>query len=189
MIAPLLAHIQKYTSLTLDEQTIIEQNVKCITLAKKDYLFSEGDLCNAQYFVMEGCLRMFFIKNSGVEQIVQFGLDNWWISDYTSLTLNTPSLFYLQAVQLCKIAVLKKDKQDELFLQIPKMEHYFRSIYQRAYAAAQTRQVYFSDLSGREKYEHFANSFPDFVQRIPQYMLASYLGLTPEFISKIRAKK
>lgn len=189
MIAPLLSHIQKYVPLTHDEQEVITQYVQCLTVKKKQYLFTEGDLCSAQYFVIEGCLRMYFIKESGVEQIIQFGIDNWWISDYTSLTLVTPSQFYLQAVQPSRLLVLKKDKQEEVFERVPKLENYFRRIYQRAYAAAQTRQIYFSDLSGEEKYHHFASRFPDFVQRIPQYMLASYLGFTPEFLSKIRAKK
>lgn len=189
MITPLIAHIQKYIPLTPEEQKIIEEHVKYTTVKKKQYLFSEGDVCSNQYFVLNGCIRMYFIKHSGVEQIVQFAVDNWWISDYTSLTLNTPSQFYLQAVQPGKLAVLKKDKQDELFTQVPKMEHYFRRIYQRAYAAAQTRQIYFSDLSGEEKYQQFTSRFPEFIQRIPQYMLASYLGFTPEFLSKIRGKK
>jgi CRP-like cAMP-binding protein len=115
MIAPLLSHIQKYILLTLEEQKIIEQHVKYTTTSKKQHLFSEGDLCNAQYFVIEGCLRMYFIKDNGVEQIVQFGIDNCWISDYTSLTLNTPSQFYLQAVQPSCLVVLTKDKLDALF--------------------------------------------------------------------------
>ncbi len=189
MTTPLLSHIHKYTSLSLEEQEIIGLYVKCITLKKKQYLFSEGDVCNAQYFVIEGCLRMYFIKDSGVEQIVQFGIDNWWISDYTSFTLNTPSAFYLQAVQPSKVIMLTKNIQDQLFDKVPKLERYFRRIYQRAYAAAQTRQIYYSDLTGEEKYHHFASRFPDFIQRIPQYMLASYLGFTPEFLSKIRGKK
>ncbi len=189
MIAPLLSHIQKYVPLTHEEQEVIAQYVQCLTVKNKQYLFTEGAPCSAQYFVIEGCLRMYFIKENGVEQIIQFGIDNWWISDYTSLTLNKPSQFYLQAVQPSKLFVLKKDKQEALFEHVPKLESYFRRIYQRAYAAAQTRQIYFSDLSGEEKYHHFATRFPDFIQRIPQYMLASYLGFTPEFLSKIRAKK
>ncbi|WP_342647511.1 cyclic nucleotide-binding domain-containing protein [Mucilaginibacter sp. CSA2-8R] len=115
MIAQLLSHIQKYTTLNTEEQQIVGEYVKCATVKKKQYLFSEGDECSAQYFVAEGCLRMYFVKDNGVEQIVQFGIDNWWISDYTSITLGTPSQFYLQAVQPSHLIVLKKDKQEELF--------------------------------------------------------------------------
>jgi CRP/FNR family transcriptional regulator len=189
MFSALITHIQKYISLTANEQEILKQYLKYETVQKKHFLLTEGDQCNAEYFVIEGCLRMYFIKDSGVEQITQFGIDNWWISDYTSLTLRTPSQFYIQAVQQSKIVALKQDKQDELFDRMPKLEHYFRRIYQRAYAAAQTRLVFHSELSGEEKYKNFATRFPEFVQRIPQYMLASYLGFTPEFLSKVRGKK
>jgi CRP/FNR family transcriptional regulator, anaerobic regulatory protein len=188
MYHSLIQHIQKFVPLNADEEQLLLPYLTYLEVDKKQYLFSEGDLCKAQYFVIEGCLRMYFIKENGVEQIVQFGIDNWWISDYTSFTLHAPSQFYLQAVQKSKIIVLKQDKQDELLDRLPKLERYFRRVYQRAYAAAQTRLVYFNDLSGEEQYRHFVSRFPDFVQRIPQYMLASYLGFTPEFLSKIRSK-
>jgi CRP/FNR family transcriptional regulator len=175
--------------LTADEQELIITYLKYEEVNKKHYLFGEGDICNAQYFIIEGCIRMFFIKKNGVEQIIQFGIDNWWISDYTSFTMHTPSEFYLQAVQRSKLIVLKQDKQDELLDRLPKLERYFRRIYQRAYAAAQTRLIFFTDLSGEEKYHHFASRFPEFVQRVPQYMLASYLGFSPEFLSRVRAKE
>jgi CRP/FNR family transcriptional regulator len=189
MYQPLINHIQKFVQLTVDEEALLVTYLKYQELGKKMYLLGEGDVCHAQHFVVEGCLRMYFIKETGTEQITQFGIDNWWISDYTSFTLHSPSQFYLQSVQRSKIIILTKDKQDELLNQLPKLERYFRSIYQRAYAAAQTRLIFFTDLSGEEKYHHFASRFPNFVQRIPQYMLASYLGLTPEFLSKVRAKK
>jgi CRP/FNR family transcriptional regulator len=189
MYQSLINHIQKFISLTADEQALLVSYLKYEDVSKKKYLVSEGDVCHAQYFVVEGCLRMYFIKETGVEQIVQFGIDNWWISDYTSFTMQIPSQFYIQAVQRSKVITLTYYKQDELLDKLPTLEKYFRRIYQRAYAAAQTRLIFFNDLSGEEKYHHFASRFPDFVQRIPQYMLASYLGFTPEFLSKIRAKK
>lgn len=188
MFEPLLNHIQKFVPLTADEQELVKEYLKYEEISKKKYLLSEGDKCNAQYFVIDGCIRMYFIKENGVEQIVQFGIDNWWLADYTSFTLHTPSKFYIQAVQRSKLIILNQDKQDELLDKLPKLEKYFRRIYQRAYAAAQTRLIFHSDLSGEEKYHNFASRFPDFVQRIPQYMLASYLGFTPEFLSKVRGK-
>lgn len=189
MLEPLITHIQKFAPLTLNEQAVLGSYFEYKEINKKQYLLSEGDQCKAQYFVVEGCLRMYFIKENGVEQIVQFGIDNWWLSDYSSLTLNTQSQFYIQAVQPSKVLILNQDKQKELLAEVPQLERYFRRIYQRAYAAAQARLVFFTNLSGEEKYHHFASRFPDFVQRVPQYMLASYLGFTPEFLSKVRGKK
>jgi CRP/FNR family transcriptional regulator len=189
MLEPLITHIQKFASLTSEDQTLLQSYFDYKEIHKKHYLLTEGNQCKAQYFVIEGCLRMYFIKETGVEQIVQFGIDNWWLSDYSSFTLHTPSQFYIQAVQPSKILILMQDKQDELLDKLPQLERYFRRVYQRAYAAAQARLVFFTNLSGEEKYHHFASRFPDFVQRIPQYMLASYLGFTPEFLSKVRGKK
>lgn len=189
MLEPLIKHIQKFVPLTNAEQAMLEGYLKYGEISKKHYLLSEGEQCHAQYFVIEGCLRMYFIKENGAEQIVQFGIDNWWLSDYSSLTLHTPSQFFIQAVQRSKIVVLTQHHQNELLDKLPQLERYFRLIYQRAYAAAQMRITFFTDLSGEEKYHHFASRFPDFVQRVPQYMLASYLGFTPEFLSKVRAKK
>jgi len=189
MLQPLIQHVQKFAPLTPADQALLHHYFEYKVINKKQYLLTEGDLCKAQYFVIEGCLRMYFIKENGVEQIVQFGIDNWWLSDYSSYTLHTPSQFYIQAVQQSKILVLTQDKQEELLDKLPQMERYFRKVYQRAYAAAQMRITFFTDLSGEEKYHHFASRFPDFVQRVPQYMLASYLGFTPEFLSKVRGKK
>lgn len=188
MYHSLFAHIQKSVPLTADEQELIASYLKYEEVGKKKYLLSEGDTCTAQYFVVQGCLRMYFIKDNGTEQITQFGIDNWWLADYMSFTMGTPSPFYIQALERSQVIVLTQAKQDELLDKLPKLERYFRKIYQKAYAAAQNRVLYFLDLSGEEKYHHFASRFPEFVQRIPQYMLASYLGFTPEFLSRVRAK-
>jgi len=132
---------------------------------------------------------MYYINDNGVEQILHFGIENWWISDYSSMDRQMPSEFYLQAIEASEVAVLKKSVQEELLAKVPKLERYFRAIFQRAYAASQMRVKYIYTLTREERYHHFTNSFPGFVQRIPQYMLASYLGFTPEFLSKLRARK
>jgi CRP-like cAMP-binding protein len=106
-----------------------------------------------------------------------------------SLDRQKPSEFSIQAVEPSAIAVLDKSVQDELFARLPQLERYFRLVLQRAYAAAIMRVKYIFTESGEERFRNFNNSFPEFIQRIPQYMLASYLGFTPEFLSKIRAKK
>ena len=132
---------------------------------------------------------MYINTDEGTEQIVQFAIDNWWITDYNSFDFQKPSLFNIQAVENCEIAFIKKETQEELFKKLPQLERYFRIILQRSFAASIMRIQYIFNQSGEERYRHFNSSFPDFVQRVPQYMLASYLGFTPEFLSKIRGKK
>jgi CRP/FNR family transcriptional regulator len=132
---------------------------------------------------------LYYLNDKGIEYIVQFAIENWWIPDYMSLEQQTPYPFYLQSIESGVVIALEKQVQEELLQKIPKMERYFRIIAQRANGAAQVRIKYITELSGEERYFHFTESFPEFVQRIPQYMLASYLGFTPEFLSKLRAKK
>jgi CRP/FNR family transcriptional regulator len=105
-----------------------------------------------------------------------------------SLESGKPSHFNIQAIENSEVAILDKKIQEELFAAIPQLERYFRMILQRSYAASQIRIKFIYSLSGEERYHQFNASFPEFVQRVPQYMLASYLGFTPEFLSKIRAK-
>ena len=159
------------------------------TVRKKTLLFKEGQICTANYFIVKGCMRMYTVGADSAEQIIQFGIDNWWITDYLSMNSGQPSPFFMQAVEDTELAVFPLKLQEELFAKVPAMERYFRIILQRANAAAQMRVHYIFNLSGKERYLHFMNVVPEFAQRIPQYMLASYLGFTPEFLSKIRAGK
>ncbi len=189
MPTSLLDHIARYIKLTNEEQTILPTFFKPKQLRKKEYLLKEGQVCNASYFVCKGCMRMYHINDKGVEQTTHFAIENWWLADYMSLDRQTPSIFNIQAVEACEILVLEKRQEEALFTRLPKMERYFRIVFQKATAASQLRIKYLYDFTGEERYHHFHNSFPQFVQRIPQYMLASYLGFTAEFLSKIRAKK
>lgn len=186
---PFIQHIQRFVSLTDEEIQVLIPYLKTKKINKKEFLFEEGQACTANYFVAGGCLRLYFVNDKGVENIVQFAIENWWISDYMSLEKQTPSSFSLQAVESSHLIVIEKQRQEEMLQKVPKLERYFRIIAQRANAAAQMRIKYISELSGEQRYWQFTESFPEFVQRIPQYMLASYLGFTPEFLSKLRAKK
>ncbi|ALL06613.1 cyclic nucleotide-binding protein [Pedobacter sp. PACM 27299] len=189
MYTELLHHIQQYILLNETEQQVIAQHVKVLQLKKKALILKPGEICRGNYFVAKGCLRMYFFDDKGVEQTTQFAIENWWISDYTSLTLQKASDFYLQTVEESTILFLENSAEDTLFKEVPKLERYFRLIFKRACAASQYLARYNHNLSREAHYRHFSKSFPHFVQRIPQYMLASFLGFTPEFLSKIRAKK
>jgi len=189
MSSAFISHIKKHVALTGDEELLVNAHVRVLTIKKKAWLLTEGQICRSNFFVEKGCLRMYYITDKGTEQITQFALENWWLADYMSLTMQKPSPFFIQAVEDVQVVVLDQHKQEELLQQLPKMEHYFRVMMQRAYAAMQMRVKYLHDFSKEEAYLQFTSLFPGFVQRIPQYMLASYLGLTPEYLSEIRKKK
>jgi CRP/FNR family transcriptional regulator len=189
MYTNLLEHIRKYVTLSEDEAGLIVSKLKIVSIKKKDFLLVPGKICKVNNFVSKGCLRLYFINKKEQEQITQFGIEGWWITDYDSLDTQKPSRFYIQAVEDAEVIVWDKDVQEELTQTIPQLETYFRKVLQRAYAASQRRLEYIYSYTDEERYRNFSIRFPGFVQRIPQYMLASYLGFTPQFLSKIRAKK
>ncbi|MGN6640351.1 MAG: Crp/Fnr family transcriptional regulator [Mucilaginibacter sp.] len=184
----LLTHIRKFISLTLDEADQVAASVQEINVQRKKFLLQPANVCRANYFVSKGCMRLYFINRNGQEQITQFGIENWWITDYDSLETGKPSHYYIQAIEDAEIISLGKAVMEELLQKVPAMERYFRLILQKAHTASMRRFEYLRDQSDEERYRLFVSAFPGFVQRVPQYMLASYLGFTPQFLSKLRAK-
>jgi CRP/FNR family transcriptional regulator len=188
MYAPLIAHIRKFVPLDDKGSEILTATLRYKKLRKKEFLLKEDQVCPANYFVLKGCLRLYFIQDTGVEQILQFGIENWWITDYQSLDWQRPSRLYLQAIESSEVAVLDYPTSS-LFDKVPLLDRYFRLIVQRAFAASQQNLRFIYSFSGEERYRHFSEAFPEFVQRVPQYMVASFLGLTPEFVSKVRGRR
>jgi len=185
----LVAHIRKFVPISEEEAAVLESYTHYQQIKKKAGLLKEGQVCTTHYFVLRGVLRLYALTDRGTEQIIQFAIDNWWLSDYTSFDRQTPSGFYIQAVEDTTLLCIERSAQDHLFAKVPQLESYFRVVFQRAYAASLMRIQYIFCLTKEERYHHFNNAYPEFVQRIPQYMLASFLGFTPEFLSKTRAKR
>lgn len=185
----LIAHIKKFIDLEKPEEDIIGVYFENQSFKKKSLLLEEGQICDTQYFVLEGCLRLYIINEKGNEQTLQFGIENWWITDYMSLQTGHPTCFYIQTVENSDVLAITKKSFEDLVIAVPKMERYFRLMLQKSYAASQMRIMYLYTQSAEERYHFFNNKQPEFVQRIPQYMLASYLDFSAEFMSKIRAGK
>lgn len=185
----LIDHIQKFVSISSQEYENIASFFQPLHVKKKQNLLQEGQVCKQHYFIEKGILRMFYVNEKGVEHTTQFALENWWITDHMSFQNRQPSDFYIQAVEAADVLVIDHQQQETLMQQFPVMEKYFRIIYQKAYAANQFRIKYIYDLTSEEMYDNFAGKNPEFVQRIPQYLLASYLGFTPEYLSELRRKK
>lgn len=186
----LKSHIEKLLGSQLvdsDYQGILEF-FESLKPRKKQNLLVEGKVCKANYFVVQGCLRLFFVNEKGVEQTTQFALEHWWMADYNSFSSQTPSTFNIQAVEASEVLALAYSAQEELFKAYPLMERYFRLVHQRAHAAFQFRIKFLFGSSREENYRQFVSMYPDFVQRIPQYLLASFLGFTPEYLSELRKR-
>ncbi len=189
MSASLKKHIRRYIAIDEGDLSAVINFFSPVQIKKKENLLTEGKICRYNYFVVKGCLRLFFVNDKGVEQTIQFAIENWWIADYSSFEKQSPSGFYIQAVEKSEVLALSFIDQEEMLQQFPQMERYFRLMHQRANAAAQFRIKWLYNLSGEERYHQFKERYPEFVQRVPQYLLASFLGFTPEYLSEIRSNK
>ena len=189
MYQNLLDHIAKFVSLDEAETQKLCAALQYLKVRKKELLLGQGQICQHQYFIVKGCCRNYIINEKGSEQTTQFAIESWWISDFLSFHNDRPTDFYIQAVENSEVIALKKTDMEALLLEVPKLERYFRLVMQKAFGASQVRIKYLFTQSAEERYRHFNDMFPEFVQRVPQYMLATYLDFSPEFLSKIRAGK
>lgn len=182
------AHLQKFITVSDESYTAIAQFFTMQTVDKKELLLKEGQACKANYFVLEGLLRKYFINEKGIEQTTQFAIENWWMTDEFAFDNGSKTEFFIQAVEKTTLLCISKENQTRLLEAHPAMEKYFRCIYQKAYAASQMRIRFLYNFSREELYHHFRKKQPAFLQRVPQYLIASYLGFTPEYLSEIRKK-
>lgn len=188
MLESLIKHFQKYVEIDAKDELKIADFFQLKNFSKKENLIHINTKCKFHFFVVKGCLRMFFIDEKGNEQTIQFAIENWWITDYLAFDLQTNTEFTIQAVEPSEVLQIDYQNQEKLLRKFPQLERYFRLIYQRAYAASQLRTKYFYDFSREEFYSHFNDNFPEFTKRIPQHLLASYLNMTPEYLSEIKKK-
>lgn len=188
MFNELFAHIRRFVPLSPEDEALMQQKLTTKSFKKKAFLLEPGNTCRYNYFVSKGLLRMYFINMKGLEQITHFGLENWWLTDFASFETQQLARFYIQALEDTDVVAWDAKTQEELIEAIPQLEKYFRKMLQRAYAASQRRIEFIYGMTDEERYRSFSSLFPDFLQRVPQYMLASYLGFTPQFLSKIRAR-
>lgn len=158
-------------------------------MKKKEIIHQANSVCKYNYFIVSGCIRLFFINEKGVEQTIDFAIENWWMTDLFSYVNQQNSEFSIQAVENSTILKISKMNEDILCEKLPIFNLYLKRIYQKTNAAAQMRSKYLKQFSKEEFYLHFKKNFPEFSQRVPQYLLASYLGFTPEYLSEIRKKE
>jgi CRP-like cAMP-binding protein len=182
----LLQNISKYIQLTQEEIDCFISVIQIKRLRKKQYLVQEGDVCRYESFVNKGCLRAYHVDEKGQEHIAQFAIEGWWISDMYSFLTATPARFNVDALEDSELVCLDKPSLEKLYIQIPKFERFFRIILQNAFIAHQQRIIANMSKTAEERYLDFMNHYPQLEQRVPQHQVASYLGITPESLSRIR---
>ena len=181
-------HIKSYISFSEEELSEILSFFEYQSYKKKETLVFTGKRCNKLFFVTKGCVQLYFIDSLGYKKTTQFAIENWWLTDFLAFQNQQLSNFYIETVENSKVLSISFSKYQELLEKFPRMEKYFRNIYETAYGASLMRLKYISSYSKEEMFFRFQDEFPEFVQRVPQYLLASFLGLTPEYLSEIKRK-
>lgn len=175
-------------SLTNDEEDIIKKYLTPKKLRKKQYLLQEGDVCKNIAFVEKGSLRSYTVSEKGSENIIQFALETWLISDLFSFLTGEPATYNIDALEDSELLLTSKSAHEEMLQKLPKYETYARVQITGAYIAMQRRLTSIISLSLEERYTYFSSLYPDIIQRVPQHMIASYMGLTPETLSRVRKR-
>lgn len=157
-------------------------------IKRRQFILQEGDVCVLNTFVVEGCFRMYFVDEKGKEHNIQFAVENWWIGDIGSFHSGEPSKLYIEAIENSIILQIKKQDQQDLFVNHPKFNRIFRVFTENALVAYQRRVLQNISSTAEERYLDFMKRYPFFFNRISNVQIASFLGITPEFLSTLRKK-
>ena len=184
----LIDNILKHVALTPQEQEHFLSKTETRQYKAKTILLNDGEICKNSYFVNSGVLRSFNINDNIVEHVMNFACQGWWISDMYSLISQKPGNLFIEVIEDAEVVLLSKENQEQLYLEIPKLERFFRILTENALVANQQRIMDNLSLSAEERFEKFSQKYPSLIQQVPQKQIASFIGVTPEFFSKMKSK-
>ncbi|WP_445721588.1 Crp/Fnr family transcriptional regulator [Flavobacterium sp.] len=187
-MALILDNIAKIVALTNDEKALFLSKTEVQHHKAKTLLHNAGAICEFSYFVNSGIVRSFNINDNIVEHVLHFACEGWWIGDLYSLLSQKPGNLFIEVLEDAEIVLLSKENQDELYSEIPKLERFFRILTENSLVAHQERLMDNLSLSAEERFEKFCSKYPTLIQKVPQKQIASYIGVTPEFFSKMKAR-
>ena len=184
----ILKNIGKHIQLNLDEQEFFLALLQTKTIKRKQLYLYRGEICNYSTFVVNGCLRAYTIDDNGIEHVLSFAPADWWIADMYSFISQQPAYLNIDALEDSVVLRLSKENQEKLYNEIPKFERYFRILVEKSLVAHQQRLLNNMTLTAEERYQEFCRLYPSLVDRLPQKQIAAYLGVSPEFFSRMRSK-
>jgi CRP-like cAMP-binding protein len=185
----LLKSFSKYVSLTPEEGEIVNALFTAKKFRRRQYILQEGDIARHETFIVSGVTRTYEVDEKGQEHVVQFGLEDWWVGDLYSFLASKPSKYNIDCIENTEVLQITKPDLDLLYEQVPKLERFFRIIIQNAFIAATTRVASTLAKSALERYDELIARYPQIEQRVPNHQIASYLGITPQSLSRIRAQR
>ena len=182
------AYVLKCVNLSARELEYFNSILQYKVIPKKTMLLQAGNICNFEAYVIKGCIREYYIDSHGAEVTLQFAVEDWWVSDITSFEDQKVSSMYIEALEDCELLMLSRQSKEQLLAKVPKLERMFRLMIQRHLSTVQNRLFKTVTYSAMEKYLEFIKRYPTIPQRVPQHYIASYLGISPEFLSKLRTR-
>ena len=184
----IIENISKHIMLSPEEQQLFLSKTEVRHYKARTILLSAGEVCKNSYFINSGVLRSFNINDQIVEHVLSFACQGWWISDMYSLFSQKPGNLFIEVLGDAEVVVLSKKNQEELYYTIPKLERFFRILTENSLIASQQRLMDNLSLSAEERFEKFTQKHPSLIQHVSQKHIASFIGVTPEFFSKMKSK-
>ena len=185
-VESLILYFEKHLTLTDEEKQVVRKSFSEKRVQRRQYILQAGDICKLNTFVVEGCFRMYMVDDNGKEHNLQFAIENWWIGDIASFHSEEPSRLNIEAIENSIILQIKKEDQLQLFIDYPKFNRIFRVITENALVSYQRRVLQNISSTAEERYVDFMERYPFFFNRISNVQIASFIGVTPEFLSKVR---
>ncbi|WP_445714880.1 Crp/Fnr family transcriptional regulator [Flavobacterium sp.] len=184
----ILKNISQHISLDSKEEELLLSKIKTVNYKSKTILLSAGEVATCTYFVNSGILRSFNINDNIIEHILHFACEGWWIGDMYSYISEKPGNLFIEVLEDAEVVIITKENQQQLYQEIPKLERFFRILAENSLVAHQERLMDNLSLTAEERFEKFCSKYPTLIQKVPQKHIASYIGVTPEFFSKMKAR-
>ncbi|MGD1843942.1 MAG: Crp/Fnr family transcriptional regulator [Salibacteraceae bacterium] len=188
-MTPFAQHIQSILPVAEERIALIENRLIEKQCARKEHFLRAGELAKSVYFITSGCVRTYIYDLNGAEHNITFSMENWWFGDLQSFIKQPPASFYIQALEPTSVLSIHKKSWDYLMLEVPEFSDYTRALFRNTMFAHENRIVQNLSFTAEERYQFFLAHYPNLSQRISQKHIASYIGITPEFLSMLRSRR
>lgn len=182
-------HVSKYIQLSEEEENYFVSLLRITRVKKKQFIVQPDFVCKYRSYVFRGAMRAYLFDNRAQEHTIALAIEDWWISDYNSFIFQQPATLFVEALEDSILIQIEYNAEQKLMEQVPAFEKFFRIVTSRSFAFLQQRMLSNLSKTAQERYEELVNKYPEMVRRIPQYALASYLGMSPVYLSQLRNKR
>ncbi|KAA2239831.1 Crp/Fnr family transcriptional regulator [Chitinophaga agrisoli] len=188
MHATIIQEFKKHIQLTVEEEALITASFRYKKVRRNQVLVQPPDIALYEHFVISGCLVEYYLDDNGTQHTLSFAPQGWWMTDLRSFLMKQESRYFVETVEDSELLIVTREQYDELLRKIPLLNNYFRILYQNAIIGQEERLLNVLSTKVDERYLRFLKKYPQLENRLPQYLIASYLGVTPEFFSRVKSK-